>query len=86
MKRYDNDANRAAEELLTISKKATTAVPPKIKANGSCEDWNAFCRRLETFRMESKNRDSIAFSQLLECATEELNNIVRVECSSKSLR
>ena len=49
---------------------------PIIKANGSCEDWNAFCRRWETFRTGSKIRDSIASGQLLECATEELKNIV----------
>ena len=48
---------------------------PKIKLNATCEEWNAFIRRWETFRTGSSINDNIASGQLLECTTEDLGNI-----------
>jgi hypothetical protein len=48
LKRNENNVNRAAEELLTISKKATTAVPPKVKKNGdNSENANITPKKFE---------------------------------------
>ena len=49
---------------------------PKVKPNISSEEWNAFSRRCATYRDGSHIGDDIASSQLLECATEDLKDIV----------
>ena len=49
---------------------------PKVKPNISSEEWNAFSRRWATYRDGSNIGDDIASSQLLECATEDLKDIV----------
>ena len=49
---------------------------PTLKANITCEEWNAFSRRWTTFRTGSDIGNEIASSQLLECATEDLQDIV----------
>ena len=51
-------------------------IRPKIKLNGSNEEWNAFIRRWNTFRIGSNIDDASAPGQLLECTTEELGDIV----------
>ena len=49
---------------------------PRLKPNSTREDWNAFYRRWETFRIGSSIPPGGASSQLLECATEQLGNVV----------
>ena len=51
-------------------------VRPKVEQNSTGEDWNAFLRRWETFRIGSHIADAAASTQLFECATEQLGNIV----------
>ena len=48
---------------------------PRIKLNASCEEWNAFIRRWDTFRIGSGITDASATGQLLECTSEDLGNI-----------
>lgn len=55
---------------------APKLVRPKIQHNSTCEDWNAFIRRWDTFRIGTAITDQAAPSQLLECADEKLGNIV----------
>ena len=49
---------------------------PKIALEASNEDWNAFCRRWDAFRKGTGIDNTTASSQLLECATDGLMNIV----------
>jgi len=49
---------------------------PKLKLNSTNEDWNAFIRRWETFRIGSGVQDATASGQLLECTSEQLGKIV----------
>lgn len=49
---------------------------PRVKLNSSSEEWNAFLRRWETFKSGYHLPDEEVVGQLLECATEELGNIV----------
>lgn len=49
---------------------------PRVRLNSSTEDWNAFIRRWETFRIGSNIPDNAASGQLLECTEEQLGNIV----------
>ena len=55
---------------------ALKLVRPKIQHNSSCEDWNAFIRRWDTFRIGTGITDQTAPIQLLECTDEKLGNIV----------
>lgn len=55
---------------------APKLVRPKIQQNSTGEDWNAFLRRWEIFRIGSNITNQAAPSQLLECTTEQLGNIV----------
>ena len=55
---------------------ALKLVRPKIQHNSSCEDWNAFIRRWDTFQIGTGITDQTAPSQLLECTDEKLGNIV----------
>ena len=48
---------------------------PRIKLNASCEEWNAFIQRWDTFRIRSGITDASAIGQLLECTSEDLGNI-----------
>ena len=81
-----------ASEFLAIHKTlhttpapvATTPAPsrgpklirPAIKLNCTNEDWNAFCRRWETYKTGSNISDERASGQLLECTSSELGDIV----------
>ena len=49
---------------------------PKLALNSTNEDWNAFFRRWESFRLGSGIQDATASGQLLECTSEQLGNIV----------
>jgi len=49
---------------------------PKLQLNSTSEDWNAFIRRWDTFRVGSRISDEAASGQLLECTSEQLGNIV----------
>ena len=49
---------------------------PKVELNSTCEDWNAFIRRWEIFRVGASIADNAAPGQLLECTTEQLDNIL----------
>ena len=49
---------------------------PKLQLNSTNEDWNAFSRRWETFRVGSGIHNDAASGQLLECTSERLGNIV----------
>ena len=49
---------------------------PKLGLNATTEDWNAFIRRWDTFRTGSGISDNDASTQLLECANEQLGNII----------
>ena len=49
---------------------------PKLQMNATTEDWNAFTRRWETFRIGSSIPNAVASGQLLECTGEQLGNIV----------
>lgn len=51
-------------------------VCPKIKHNSTSEDWNAFLRRWETFRIGSGINAAVASSQLFTCTEEKLGNII----------
>ena len=55
---------------------APKLIRPKIQHNATCEDWNAFIRRWDTFRVGSGITNQTAPSQLLECTTEKLGNVV----------
>ena len=44
--------------------------------NASTEDWNAFIRRWDIFRVGSGIADVAAATQLLECAHDQLTNII----------
>ncbi|XP_066924129.1 uncharacterized protein [Clytia hemisphaerica] len=55
---------------------APKLIRPKIQDNSTCEDWNAFIRRWDTFRIGSGITDQAASTQLLECTTEKLGNVV----------
>ena len=49
---------------------------PKVKPSITSEEWHAYFRRWSTYRTGSDIGDDIASSQLLECATEDLKDIV----------
>ena len=49
---------------------------PKLALNSTNEDWNAFFRRWESFRLGSGIQGATASGQLLECTSEQLGNIV----------
>ena len=49
---------------------------PKINLNATTEDWNAFMHRWDTFRLGSGITDAAAPAQLLECAHDQLANII----------
>ena len=49
---------------------------PKIGLNVTTEDWNAFIRRWNTFRIGSGITDATASTHLLECAHDQLTNII----------
>ena len=51
-------------------------VRPKIKLNSTNEQWNAFSRRWETFKVGSNITPASASTQLLECADDTLGDIV----------
>ena len=48
----------------------------KLQLNSTNKDWNAFNRRWETYRIGSGIQRVNASGQLLECASEQLGNIV----------
>ncbi len=49
---------------------------PALKANLTNEEWNAFTRRWGYYRTGCSIRDADASTQLLECATEDLGDVV----------
>ena len=49
---------------------------PRIDVGADQEVWNSFLRRWENFRMGSNIRDCIAPVQLLQCAGEELSEML----------
>ena len=49
---------------------------PRIDVGADQEMWNSFLRRWENFRTGSNIRDSIAPVQLLQCASEELSEML----------
>ena len=68
--------NAAHTTAIAPKPNAPKLVRPKIHDNSTCEDWNAFLRRWETFRVGSGISDQSASSQLLECTNEKLGNVV----------
>ena len=56
--------------------RAPKLVRPKVKPSITGEEWNAFTRRWSTYRTGSGINDAAAPSQLLECTTEELGDII----------
>ena len=65
-----------ATATATAPNRAPRLERPKLQSNLSNEDWNAFSRRFETFRIGSSISDASASGQLLECASEQLANVV----------
>ena len=57
-----------------------TAAPkldrPKLQLNATLEEWNSFVRRWDMFCKGSNIPASVATSQVLECAVEQLRDIV----------
>ena len=49
---------------------------PRLRLNSTNEDWNAFARRWNTFRLGSGVTDEAASGQLLECTDGQLGDIV----------
>ena len=49
---------------------------PRIKLNSTNEQWNAFFRRWETFKVGSNITPASASTQLLECADDTLEDII----------
>ena len=49
---------------------------PRIQPNSTSEDWNAFIRRWDTFRLGTGITDAAAPGQFMECASEQLGNVV----------
>ena len=66
----------SAPSHATPSIRAPKLERPRLKLNSSCEDWNAFIRRWDTFRIGSRISNDVAPGQLLECTSEQLGNIV----------
>ena len=60
----------------TVSSREPKLLRPKIKLNSTNEQWNAFFRRWETFKVGSKIIPTSAAMQLLECADDTLGDIV----------
>ena len=58
------------------SANAPKYIRPKILHNATSEDWNAFLRQWETFRSGAGINDATASSQLLECTSAQLGNVV----------
>jgi len=56
--------------------RAPKLIRPRVKPNITGEEWNAFTRRWSTYRTGSGITDATAPSQLLECTTEELGDII----------
>ena len=65
-----------AAPAAVIRNRAPKLERPKVKAGITSEEWNAYFRRWSTYRTGSDIGDDIASSQLLECATEDLKDIV----------
>ena len=49
---------------------------PRIGLDSTSEEWNAFMRRWDTFRVGSRITLAFAPAQLLECAENQLMNII----------
>ena len=62
--------------LAPTTARAPKLVRPKVKSNITGEEWNAFTRRWSTYRTGSGISDADAPSQLLECTTEDLGDII----------
>ena len=74
------NAHTLTHQLASVPPPTTARAPklvrPKVKSNITGEEWNAFTRRWSTFRTGSSITDADAPSQLLECTTEELGDII----------
>jgi hypothetical protein len=67
----------AAKPLTTTpTSRAPKLERPRICLNASTEDWNAFLRRWNTFKVGSGIAEAAESTQLLECAHEQLTNII----------
>ena len=58
------------------SQRAPRLERPRLRLNITTEEWNAFMRHWETFRVGSGIRGAAASGQLLECADEQLGDIM----------
>ena len=65
-----------AAPAAVVRNRAPKLERPKVKPSITSEEWNAYFRRWSTYRTGSDIGDDIASSQLLECATEDLKDIV----------
>ena len=63
-------------QVQTTTRHAPKLERPKLKLNASNEEWNMFFRRWTTYKVGSHITDDVATSQLLECTTEELGDVV----------
>ena len=62
--------------VTTATRHAPKLERPKLKLNASSEEWNMFLRRWSTYKNGSHITDDVASSQLLECTTDELGDVV----------
>ena len=69
-------SHQQPQSTAVVRNRAPKLERPKVKPNISSEEWNAYFRRWSTYRTGSDIGDDIASSQLLECATEDLKDIV----------
>ena len=69
-------ANPTLAAIAPQPKNAPKLIRPRIQHNATGEDWNAFIRRWDTFQIGSGIQDATAPGQLLECASEQLGNVV----------
>ena len=68
--------HQLASAPLPTAVRAPRLVRPKVKPNITGEEWNAFTRRWSTYCTGSGITDDDAPSQILECTTEELGDII----------
>ena len=71
-----NPRNCPHNACYTTPSRGPKLIRPVIKLNCTNEEWNAFCRRWETYKTGSNISDERASGQLLECTSSELGDIV----------
>ena len=65
-----------AAPAAVVRNRAPKLERPKVKPGITSEEWNAYFRRWSTYCTGSDIGNDIASSQLLECATKDLKDIV----------